>query len=88
MRIKELIKQLERYKDDTRVIFKIVAPEEVSDDDTRDITVTWYGEIGTSLLDQDNPAIELGLQYENADDWNEEWKEGYDKFYDDADQDI
>jgi len=88
MKIRELIKELKRYKEDTDVIFKIIPPEEVSDDDTRDITVTWYGEIGTSLLDQDNPAIELGLQYENADDWDEEWKEGYDRYYDDSGQDI
>lgn len=88
MKIKDLIKELRRYKDDTEVIFKIIAPEEVSDDDTRDIPITWYGEIGTSLLDDANPAIEIGLQYENSDDWDEEWKASYDRYYDDAGQDI
>ncbi len=88
MKIKDLIKELRRYKDDTEVIFKIIAPEEVSDDDTRDIPITWYGEIGTSLLDDANPAIEIGLQYENSEDWDEEWKASYDRYYDDAGQDI
>jgi len=88
MKIKELIKQLEKYNGNTEVIFKIIPPEEVCDDDTRDIPLTWYGEIGTSLLDDDNPAIELGLQYENSKDWDEEWKAGYDRYYDDAGQDI
>ena len=83
MRIKELIKQLERYKDDTRVIFKIVAPEEVSDDDTRDITVTWYGEIGTSLLHEKPPILKIGLQYEDEKDWSKEWRENYDNYYND-----
>ena len=34
MKIKELIKELKRYKDDTEVLFKIVAPEEVAEDKT------------------------------------------------------
>jgi len=88
MKIKDLIKELKRYKDDTEIIFKIIPPEEVSDDDTRDIPVTWYGEIGTSLADHDNPSIEFGLQYENPEDWDEEWKADYDRYYDDAGQDI
>ena len=88
MKIKDLIRELKRYKEDTEVIFKIIPPEEVCDDDTRDIPVTWYGEIGTSLADHDNPAIEFGLQYEDAEDWEEEWKKGYDRYYDDAGQDI
>ena len=88
MKIKDLIKELRRYKDDTEVIFKIIAPEEVSDDDTRDIPLTWYGEIGTSLADHDNPAIEIGLQYEDPEDCDEELKAGYDRYYDDAGQDI
>ena len=52
------------------------------DDDTRDIPLTWYGEIGTSLADHDNPAIEIGLKYEDPEDWDEEWKAGYDRYYD------
>jgi hypothetical protein len=50
--------------------------------------VKWYGSIGTSLADHDNPAIEFGLQYEDSEDWEEEWKKGYDRYYDDAGQDI
>jgi hypothetical protein len=83
MKIRELIKELRQYKDDTEVIFKIVAPEEVSDDDTRDITVKWYGEIGTSLLHERPPILEIGLQYENQEDWSKEWKENYDNYYND-----
>ena len=83
MNIRELIKELRQYKDYTEVIFKIVAPEEVSDDDTRDITVTWYGEIGTSLLHERPPILEIGLQYENQEDWSKEWKENYDNYYND-----
>lgn len=83
MKIRELIKELRQYKDDTEVIFKIVAPEEVSDDDTRDITVTWCGEIGTSLLHERPPILEIGLQYENQEDWSKEWKENYDNYYND-----
>ena len=88
MKIKDLIKELRRYKDDTDVIFKIIPPEEVCDEDTRDIAVTWYGEIGTSLADHDNPAIEIGLQYEDPEDWDKEWKASYDRYYDDSGQDI
>ena len=88
MKVKDIIKELKRYKDDTEVLFKIVAPEEVAEDDTKDIEITWYGEIGTSLADHDNPAIEIGLQYEDPEDWDEEWKAGYDRYYDDAGQDI
>lgn len=83
MTIKELINKLKQYKDNTEVIFKIVAPEEVSDDDTKDITVNWYGEIGTSLLEHDIPVIEFGFQYQNQEDWNKEWKDSYDEYYND-----
>ena len=37
MKVKDIIKELKRYKDDTEVLFKIVAPEEVAEDDTKDI---------------------------------------------------
>lgn len=83
MKIKELIKQLKQYNDNTEVVFKIIAPEEVSDDDTRDITVTWYGEIGTSLLHEKPPVLEIGLQYEDEKDWSKEWKDSYDNYYND-----
>lgn len=83
MNIKELINKLKRYKDNTKVIFKIVPPEEVSDDDIKDIAIDWYGEIGTSLLDSDTPVIEFGFQYQNQEDWNKEWKDSYDEYYND-----
>jgi hypothetical protein len=83
MKVKDIIKELKRYKDDTEVLFKIVAPEEVAEDDTKDIEITWYGEIGTSLLDNDKPRIEIGLQYANAEDWKTEWKADFDEFYND-----
>ena len=82
-KVKELIKELKRYKDDTEVLFKIVAPEEVAEDDTKDIEITWYGEIGTSLLDNDEPRVEIGLQYANAEDWKTEWKADFDEYYND-----
>ncbi len=59
MKIKELIKELEKYNQDTELDFVIYSGNEDTDQD--DIPVKYIGEIDTSLLDHDYPRLTIGL---------------------------
>jgi hypothetical protein len=59
MKIKELIKELEKYNQDTELDFVIYSGNEGTDQD--DIPVKYMGEIDTSLLDHDYPRLTIGL---------------------------
>ena len=75
MKITKIIKQLQHYVDkygkNVEVDFKMVAPENICDDDTMDIDIKYYGEIGTSLLPE---KVEIAFKYENKKDWSNDWK--------------
>ena len=74
----DVIKDLQHYVDDygkdVEVDFVMVAPDNVCDDDREDISIGYSGEIGTSMLDTDNPTVEIGFNFDHKKDWNEEWK--------------
>jgi len=74
--IKELQDYVDRFGDVVEVDFKMVAPENICDDDTMDIDINYYGEIGTSLLtwDTDTPKVEIGFKYDDKKDWSNDWK--------------
>ena len=80
MKVKKIIDQLQYYVDNygenVEVDFKMVAPENICDDDTMDIDINYYGEIGTSLLtwDTDTPKVEIGFKYDDKKDWSNDWK--------------
>jgi hypothetical protein len=59
MKIKELIKELKKYNQDTELDFVIYSGNEDTDQD--DIPVKYMGEIDTSLLDHDYPRLTIGL---------------------------
>lgn len=62
MKIKDLIKELSKHDDNVELIFKLIPDTpEAQDDDTQDETIYYIGEIGTSLLDSDNPRLEIGF---------------------------
>ena len=59
MKIKELIKELKHYDEETDFAIKlVVAP----DDSEKDILLNWVGEIDTSLLDES--YVEFGVEKE------------------------
>ena len=75
MKIIKVIKQLQQYVDkygeNVEVDFKMVAPENICDDDSMDIDIDYKGEIGTSLLPE---KIEIGFTYDDVKDWSNNWK--------------
>ena len=76
MKVKQVIKELQHYVneygDDVEVDFKMVAPENISNDDTMDIDINFEGEIGTSLLPE---KVEIGFDYSfGQKDWPSDWK--------------
>ena len=75
MKIKKVIDQLQHYVDnygeDVEVDFKMVAPENICDDDSMDIDINFEGEIGTSLLPE---KVEIGFSYDDKKDWSHNWK--------------
>ena len=74
--IKELQEYVDRFGDVVEVNFKMVAPENICDDDSMDIDINYHGEIGTSLLtwDTDTPKVEIAFKYEDVKDWSDNWK--------------
>jgi len=62
MTIKELIKELAEYPEDTVVDFKLMPKKPFYDDDRDDKQLDYIGEIGTSGLDSDYPYIEIGFK--------------------------
>ena len=75
MKVKQVIKQLQHYVneygDDVEVDFKMVAPENICEDDSMDIDINFEGEIGTSLLPE---KVEIGFSYDDKKDWSNDWK--------------
>ena len=75
MKVIKVIEQLQHYVDeygkDVEVDFKMVAPENISNDDTMDIDINFEGEICTSLLPE---KVEIGFSYEDKKDWSHAWK--------------
>ena len=75
MKVKQVIKELQHYVneygDDVEVDFKMVAPENICEDDSMDIDINFEGEIGTSLLPE---KVEIGFSYEDKKDWSHAWK--------------
>ena len=61
MTITQLIKELQSYPSNTQVNFKLVKDEH---DESQDEIITWVGEIDTSLLDSDEPSLDIGLESE------------------------
>jgi len=57
MKIKELIKELKYYDEETDFAIKLVVDPH---DSEKDILLNWVGEIDTSLLDQS--YIEFGVE--------------------------
>jgi len=78
MKIKKVVDELntyiKKYGENIEVDFVMVAPETICDDDREDIHISYSGEIGTSMLDTDNPTVEIGFNFDYKKDWNEEWK--------------
>ena len=76
MKVIKVIQQLQHYVDEhgknVEVDFKMVAPENISNDDTMDIDIDFVGEIGTSLLPE---KVEIGFDYSfGQKDWSHDWK--------------
>ena len=61
MTITQLIKELQSYPSNTQVNFKLVKDEH---DESQDEIITWVGEIDTSLVDSDEPSLDIGLESE------------------------
>ena len=61
MTIKQLIKELQSYPSNTQVNFKLVKDKH---DESQDEIITWVGEIDTSLVDSDEPSLDIGLESE------------------------
>ena len=57
MKIKDLIKELKYYDEETDFAIKLVVDPH---DSEKDVLVNWIGEIDTSLLDQS--YIEFGVE--------------------------
>ena len=57
MKIKELIKELKQYNENTDFAIKLVIDQH---DSKKDILLNWVGEIDTSLLDQS--YVEFGVE--------------------------
>lgn len=60
MKVKELIKELEKYNQDTELDFVIYSGNEDTDED--DLPIKYMGEIDTSLLDHDKPRLTIGFE--------------------------
>jgi hypothetical protein len=60
MKIKELIKELKRFNENTELDFVIYSGNEDTDED--DIPIKYIGEIDTSLLDDANPRLTIGFE--------------------------
>ena len=58
MTITQLINELQSYPSNTEVYLKLVKNEH---DESQDKRITWIGEIDTSLLDSDEPSLDIGL---------------------------
>ena len=78
MKLKKVIKDLQYfidlYGENIEVNFKMVPPETVCDNDSQDIEIKYYGETDTSLLDNEDPKMEIGFTFSYKADWNESWK--------------
>ena len=61
MTITQLIKELQSYPSNTEVYFKLVKDKH---DESQDEIITWVGEIDTSLVDSDEPSLDIGLESE------------------------
>ena len=61
MNITQLIKELQSYPSNTQVTFKLVRDEH---DECQDEIITWIGEIDTSLLNSNEPCLDIGLESE------------------------
>jgi len=63
MKIKELIKSLSKYDDETNVFLKLV-PNDGSENesDENDIDINFIGEIYGGGLDSFEPFVEIGFQ--------------------------
>ena len=76
MKVIKVIQQLQHYVNeygkDVEVDFKIVAPQNISNDDTMDIDINFEGEIGSSLLPE---KVEIGFSYEDKKDWSSDLNE-------------
>ena len=76
MKVIKVIQQLQHYVNeygkDVEVDFKIVAPQNISNDDTMDIDINFEGEIGSSLLPE---KVEIGFSYEDKKDWSSDWND-------------
>ena len=57
MKIKELIKELKQYDDETDFAIKLVVD---THDSEKDVLLDWVGEIDTSLLDES--YVEFGVE--------------------------
>ena len=63
MKIKDLIKDLSKYNGNVDVCFRLVPNiPEATDTDAYDTPVKYMGEIDTSLLDAEKPALYLGFK--------------------------
>ena len=63
MKIKDLIKELERYNQDVDIYFKLMPNNKGlrEESDSLDVDIEWQGEICTSGLDADEPYLEVGF---------------------------
>lgn len=59
MKIKDLIKELKRYGEETEINF--VLGSENEDTDYYDLPLIYEGEIDTSMLDDDNPSLTVSF---------------------------
>jgi len=69
MKIKDLIKELKYYDEETDFAIKLVVDPH---DSEKDVLVNWVGEIDTSLLDQSyiEFGVEKWLRYLQMHQWN------------------
>ena len=69
MKIKDLIKELKYYDEETDFAIKLVVDPH---DSEKDVLVNWIGEIDTSLLDQSyiEFGVEKWLKYLLMHQWN------------------
>jgi hypothetical protein len=67
MKVKELIRILEKYEnEETEVLLKLIPNDgSEADGDENDLDVRFVGEIYTGGLDSDEPFVELGFQVIN-----------------------
>lgn len=63
MKIKDLIKELQTYNQNTELDFVIYSGNEDTDED--DTPIKYIGEINTSLLDDENPRLTIGFETNN-----------------------